>query len=136
MLGFCIHHSVHDSHYRDNGSEASTRPAEECGCGDVRPDVTNNNGKPVANHCSWVEKYRNPSMHSREWCTGTCRSIKWSCYWGPSLPHRLYYPTDSNQKPAQIESFTFLHFFLPLYLKYFFYWSLNIVNCKCTFWTI
>ncbi|XP_045453771.1 anoctamin-5-like [Melitaea cinxia] len=49
---------------RDNGSEASTRPAEEYGCGDVRPDVTNNNGKPVANHCSIIMDgiLNNPSL--------------------------------------------------------------------------
>ncbi|XP_045542104.1 anoctamin-1 isoform X5 [Papilio machaon] len=41
---------------RDNGSEASTRAAEECGCGEpAQPhlDSSNNNGKPVANHCSY-----------------------------------------------------------------------------------
>ncbi|XP_041974295.1 anoctamin-1-like isoform X2 [Aricia agestis] len=50
---------------RDNGSEASTRAAEECGCGDPAvPDVANNNGKPVANHCSIVMGgiLNNPSL--------------------------------------------------------------------------
>nr|XP_037871635.1 anoctamin-4 isoform X5 [Bombyx mori] len=36
----------------DNGSEASTRAAEEVGCG--QPQLTKPNGKPVANHCSIV----------------------------------------------------------------------------------
>ncbi|XP_046975120.1 anoctamin-1 isoform X5 [Vanessa cardui] len=51
---------------RDNGSEASTRPAEDCGCGlpAAPTDVTNNNGKPVANHCSIVMGgiLNNPSL--------------------------------------------------------------------------
>ncbi|XP_050354854.1 anoctamin-1-like isoform X2 [Nymphalis io] len=51
---------------RDNGSEASTRAAEECGCGvSAAPaDVSNNNGKPVANHCSIVMGgiLNNPSL--------------------------------------------------------------------------
>ncbi|XP_064076911.1 anoctamin-1 isoform X2 [Vanessa tameamea] len=51
---------------RDNGSEASTRPAEDCGCGlpAAPADVTNNNGKPVANHCSIVMGgiLNNPSL--------------------------------------------------------------------------
>ncbi|XP_072935586.1 anoctamin-1 isoform X3 [Epargyreus clarus] len=50
---------------RDNGSEASTRAAEECGC-DVTAsyDTTNNNGKPMANHCSIVMGgiLNNPSL--------------------------------------------------------------------------
>ncbi|KPJ17816.1 Anoctamin-6 [Papilio machaon] len=52
---------------RDNGSEASTRAAEECGCGEpAQPhlDSSNNNGKPVANHCSIVMGgiLNNPSL--------------------------------------------------------------------------
>ncbi|XP_034823900.1 anoctamin-1-like isoform X2 [Maniola hyperantus] len=50
---------------RDNGSDASTRPAEECACGEpVVPDVVTNNGKPVANHCSIVMGgiLNNPSL--------------------------------------------------------------------------
>ncbi|CAK1600273.1 unnamed protein product [Parnassius mnemosyne] len=52
---------------RDNGSEASTREAEECGCGEpatLYPDASNNNGKPVANHCSIVMGgiLNNPSL--------------------------------------------------------------------------
>ncbi|XP_063835911.1 anoctamin-1 isoform X4 [Ostrinia nubilalis] len=46
---------------RDNGSEASTRPAEECICGGP-PDV--GNGKPSDNHCSIVMGgvLHNPSL--------------------------------------------------------------------------
>ncbi|XP_039765909.1 anoctamin-5-like isoform X2 [Pararge aegeria] len=51
---------------RDNGSEASTRPVEDCGCGEsvMPPDLVNNNGKPVANHCSIVMGgiLNNPSL--------------------------------------------------------------------------
>ncbi|CAH0722954.1 unnamed protein product, partial [Brenthis ino] len=49
---------------RDNGSEASTRPAEECGCGEAVPDPINNNGKAMANHCSIVMGgiLNNPSL--------------------------------------------------------------------------
>ncbi|CAH0698738.1 unnamed protein product [Spodoptera exigua] len=50
---------------RDNGSEASTRPAEDFTCGD--PAITlgpNGNGKPPANHCSIVMGgiLNNPSL--------------------------------------------------------------------------
>ncbi|VVC96070.1 unnamed protein product [Leptidea sinapis] len=37
-----------------DGSDASTRPAEDCGCGPTYPDNANNNSKPTANHCSIV----------------------------------------------------------------------------------
>ncbi|RVE52062.1 hypothetical protein evm_003340 [Chilo suppressalis] len=49
---------------RDNGSEASTRPAEDCACGgEALPDVTGN-GKPTANHCSIIMGglLNNPSL--------------------------------------------------------------------------
>ncbi|KAH9634436.1 hypothetical protein HF086_008270 [Spodoptera exigua] len=51
--------------FRDNGSEASTRPAEDFTCGD--PAITlgpNGNGKPPANHCSIVMGgiLNNPSL--------------------------------------------------------------------------
>lgn len=40
-------------YFRDNGSEASTRAAEECGCGvPDGGDLAKGNGKPTANHCS------------------------------------------------------------------------------------
>lgn len=42
-----------ENNFRDNGSEASTRAAEDCVCG--QPGTTldpNGNGKPSINHCS------------------------------------------------------------------------------------
>ncbi|XP_068628386.1 anoctamin-1-like [Battus philenor] len=52
---------------RDNGSDASTRAAEECGCGEPAArysDKSNDNGKPSANHCSIVMGgiLNNPSL--------------------------------------------------------------------------
>ncbi|CAH2069036.1 unnamed protein product, partial [Iphiclides podalirius] len=52
---------------RDNGSEATTRSAEECGCGEPATghgDASNNNGKSSANHCSIVMGgiLNNPSL--------------------------------------------------------------------------
>lgn len=49
---------------KDNGSDASTRPAEECGCGEPVQDVDVNNIKPTANHCSIVMGgiLNNPSL--------------------------------------------------------------------------
>ncbi|XP_037302438.1 anoctamin-1-like isoform X2 [Manduca sexta] len=52
---------------RDNGSEASTRAAEECGCGEPAPTLpggVNGKAKTVANHCSIVMGgiHNNPSL--------------------------------------------------------------------------
>ncbi|XP_026726490.1 anoctamin-1 isoform X2 [Trichoplusia ni] len=50
---------------RDNGSEASTRAAEDCACGDPDANVgPNGNGKPPNNHCSIVMNsiLNNPSL--------------------------------------------------------------------------
>ncbi|KAJ0181435.1 hypothetical protein K1T71_003520 [Dendrolimus kikuchii] len=52
---------------RDNGSETSTRPAEDCWCGEPAPDVrigSQGNGKPSVNHCSIVMGgiLNNPSL--------------------------------------------------------------------------
>ncbi|CAF4896928.1 unnamed protein product [Pieris macdunnoughi] len=45
-------------------SEASTKTAEECGCGPTYPDSANNNSKPTTNHCSIVMGgiLNNPSL--------------------------------------------------------------------------
>ncbi|KAI8430339.1 hypothetical protein MSG28_000644 [Choristoneura fumiferana] len=56
---------------RDNGSEASTRAAEDCACGEpaALPDfASTGNGKPPANHCSFdtsAECFWTPSIRSR-----------------------------------------------------------------------
>ncbi|KOB67536.1 Anoctamin [Operophtera brumata] len=50
---------------RDNGSEASTRAAEECGCGiPDGADLPKGNGKPTPNHCSIIMGgvMNNPSL--------------------------------------------------------------------------
>lgn len=52
---------------RDNGSDTSTRPVEECGCGEPEPKIrvgSQGNGKPSVNHCSIVMGgiLNNPSL--------------------------------------------------------------------------
>ncbi|KAG7304247.1 hypothetical protein JYU34_011185 [Plutella xylostella] len=78
---------------RDNGSEASTRPAEEFTCGDARtvPDVASGNGKP--NHCQIVMGgiRNNPSLSFKD----GVRSIDFVLVWEALL--------DDANTPAAIE---------------------------------